>query len=60
MSLDDELVERVRTLRVAGCTAKQIARTVGVPAARVTALVREIAAEQAAAQAVDGPRPLVG
>ena len=61
MSVDDELVERVRSLRATGCTAKQIARTLGVPAARVTALVRTIAAEQAAAaEAVDGPRPLVG
>lgn len=30
MSRDDELVERVRALRAGGCTAKQIARTVGV------------------------------
>ena len=37
MSTDDELVKRVRTLRAQGCTPKQIARTVGVPAARVTA-----------------------
>jgi hypothetical protein len=56
MSTDDELVERVRTLRTQGCTPKQIARTVGVPAARVTALVRAIAAEQSAAD----PHRLVG
>jgi len=56
MSTDDELVERVRTLRAQGCTPKQIARTVGVPAARVTALVRAMAVEQAAAD----PHQLVG
>ncbi|WP_051808447.1 hypothetical protein [Actinoplanes subtropicus] len=56
MSTDDELIERVRTLRTQGCTPKQIARTVGVPAARVTALVRAMAAEQAAAN----PHQLVG
>jgi hypothetical protein len=61
MGMDDERVERVRTLQAAGCTAKQGARTVGVPSARVTALVRAIAAEQSAvAAAVDGPRRLVG
>ncbi len=58
-SLEDELLARVRTLRAAGCTAKQIARTLGVPAARVTAIVRVIAAEQAA-HVLDGPRRLVG
>jgi hypothetical protein len=56
MSMDDELVQRVRTLRAQGCTPKQIARTVGVPAARVTALVRAMAVEQAAAD----PHQLVG
>lgn len=56
MSTDDELVEWVRTLRAQGCTPKQIARTVGVPAARVTALVRAMAAEQVAAN----PHQLVG
>ncbi|MBT8223906.1 MAG: hypothetical protein HKP61_01055 [Dactylosporangium sp.] len=56
MSVDGELVERVRALRATGCTAKQIARTLEVPAARVTALVRAIAAGQvAAAEADDGP-----
>jgi orotate phosphoribosyltransferase-like protein len=30
MSVDHELVERVRSLRATGCTAKQIARTLGV------------------------------
>ena len=35
-------------MRAQGCTPKQIARAVGVPATRVTALVRVIAAEQAA------------
>jgi hypothetical protein len=53
---DEELAERVRTLRAAGCTPKQIARTVGVPAAQVTALVRAMAVEQAAAD----PHRLVG
>ncbi len=48
MSADDELTQRVRALRAQGCTPKQIARAVGVPATRVTALVRVIAAEQAA------------
>jgi len=56
MSADDEVVERVRALRAQGCTPKQIARTVGMSAARVTALVRVIAAEQAAAD----PFRLVG
>jgi hypothetical protein len=56
VSLDEELAERMRALRASGCTAKQIARTVGVPTAKVTALVRAIAAEQAA----DGPGRLVG
>jgi hypothetical protein len=56
MSTDDDLVERVRTLRAQGCTPKQIARTVGVPAARVTALVRAVAVEQSAAD----PHRLVG
>lgn len=56
MSVNDEVVERVRALRAQGCTPKQIARTVGMSAARVTALVRVIAAEQAAAD----PFRLVG
>jgi hypothetical protein len=45
MSMNDELAERVRTLRARGYTPKQIARTVGVPAARVTTLVRAMAAQ---------------
>ena len=49
MNAADVLTERVRALRAQGCTPKQIARAVGVPATRVTALVRVIAAEQAAA-----------
>jgi hypothetical protein len=56
MTADDELAERVRTLRARGYTPKQIARTVGVSSSRVTTLVRAMAAQQAAAD----PDRLVG
>lgn len=45
--MDGDLTERVRELRARGATPKQIARTLGVPAPQVTALIRTMAAEQA-------------
>lgn len=53
---DDQLAESVRALRAQGCTPKQIARALGVPATRVTALVRALAAERA----VTDPHRLIG
>jgi hypothetical protein len=41
-----EELERIRELRERGLTPKQIARTVGLPPARVTHLVRKIAAAE--------------
>ncbi len=45
MTLDDDLLGRVRELRAAGQAPKQIARTLGLRPAAVTPLVRAVAAE---------------
>jgi hypothetical protein len=47
-SANVDLFERVRTLRIHGRTPKQIARTLGVPSARVAPLIRTVAAENEA------------
>ncbi len=47
---DDDLLDRVRELRVAGRTPKQIARAMGVRPATVAPMVRALAQEAAAAE----------
>ena len=55
--VSDELVQRVRVLRERGCSPKEIARALGVPAARIAPMVRAVAAQR---QAAAGDPPLVG
>lgn len=55
MMLDDDLRGRVRELRAAGRSPKQIARALGVRPAAVAPLVRTLAQQDAAAQ----PQPAV-
>jgi len=55
MMLDDDLRGRVRELRAAGRSPKQIARALGVRPAAVAPLVRSLAQQDAAAQ----PQPAV-
>jgi len=55
--VSDELVRRVRVLRERGCSPKEIARSLGVPAARIAPIVRAVAAER---QAAAGEPPVVG
>ncbi|BCB86099.1 helix-turn-helix domain-containing protein [Phytohabitans suffuscus] len=55
----DDLRTQARALRAAGNTPKQIARALGVPRAKVTALVRGAAAESPKRTAAE-PKPLVG
>lgn len=52
---DEELTQRVRTLRLEGCSPKQIARVLGLRPAEVVPIVRAIASEEAA----DAPEPEV-
>jgi hypothetical protein len=53
----EKLVQRVRVLRERGCSPKQIARSLGVPAARIAPVVRAVAAQR---QAAAGEPPVVG
>ena len=55
----DALVARIRELRASGATPKTIARTLGVPSARVAPVLRALAAEAESATD-DADRPLVG
>jgi IS30 family transposase len=50
MMLDDDLRRRVRQLRAAGRSPKQIARALGVRPATVAPLVRTLAQQDAATQ----------
>jgi len=54
---DEQLITRVRTLRAAGRSPKQIARALGVAPATIAPLIRRVAAEQ---QADAGEPQLVG
>src|SRR5262245_46682107 len=53
----DDLLQRVRVLRVRGCSPKEIARALGVSAARVAPIVRAVAVER---RAEAGEAPVVG
>ncbi|MFC0533030.1 hypothetical protein [Phytohabitans kaempferiae] len=55
----EDLKTRAQALRAAGNTPKQIARALGVPRAKVTALVRGVRAERPDRAAAE-PKPLVG
>ncbi len=54
----EDLKTRARAMRAAGSTPKQIARALGVPRAKVTAMVRGVPAERS--NRADDPKPLVG
>lgn len=55
----EDLRARAQALRIAGNTPKQIARALGVPRAKVTALVRGVSADRPSRTAPE-PRPLIG